>query len=73
MMPEPIPNICNDKGVQQEVRDAVRARLKRTSFHGDSFTAELEEALYHAMMDGMRSGFSYGWRICEQRMKKQGA
>lgn len=63
MMPQQLPDICADKGVQQEVREAVKGRMKRTALHADTFTTELEEAFYHAMMDGMKRGFAYGWRL----------
>lgn len=69
MMPQQLPDICADKGIQQEIRDAVKSRMKRTSLHADTFTAELEESFYHAMMDGLRKGFAYGWKLGQNAIK----
>lgn len=70
-MPEQLPNICNDIGIQNEVRESVTNRLKRTTIHADTASKDLEQMCYQAMMDGMRRGFNYGWRICEREHEKQ--
>lgn len=71
MMPEQLPNICNDLGIQNEVRESVANRMKRTTIHADTANNDLEQMLYHAMMDGMRRGFNYGWKLCERKHEEQ--
>lgn len=71
MRPEQLPNICNDLGIQKEVRESVSNLLKRTTIHADTANNDLEQMCYHAMMDGMRRGFNYGWLLCERKHEKQ--
>ena len=71
MMPEQLPKIDADLGVQKEVREAVQWRLKHTGLHADSIQMDLENLCYNAMMDGIRRGFNYGWRLAEKRMNER--
>ena len=71
MMPGQLPNICNDLGVQREVRESVENRLKRTIIHADTSKNDLEQMCYNAMMDGMRKGFNYGWLLREREYEKE--
>lgn len=71
MMPEQLPNICNDLGIQNEVRKSVANRLKRTTIHADTANNDLEQMCYQAMINGMRRGFNYGWTLCERKHEKQ--
>lgn len=72
MTPEQLPRIDADLGVQKEVLEAAQYRLKNTCLHGDNIQLDLENLCYNAMMDGIRRGFNYGWRLAEARAQKGG-
>ena len=71
MTPEQLPRIDADLGVQKEAREAVQYRLKHTGLHADNIQLDLENLCYNAMMDGIRRGFNYGWRLAENRLNKR--
>ena len=71
MTPEQLPRIDADLGVQKEVLEAAQYRLKHTCLHGDNIQMDLENLCYNAMMDGIRRGFNYGWRLAEKRLNER--
>ncbi len=68
MMPEQLPDITQDKGIQDETREIVKAMLRRRKVDLSNLTEEIEAIAYAAMLRGQQSGFSYGWRIGQQRL-----
>lgn len=71
MMPEQLPDITQDKGIQEETRDIVKAMLRRRKVDLSNLTEEVEAIAYAAMLRGQQSGFSYGWRIGQQKLLEQ--
>lgn len=71
MMPEQLPDITQDKGIQEETRDIVKAMLRRHRVDLSNLTEEIEAIAYDAMLRGMQTGFNYGWRIGQQRLLEQ--
>jgi hypothetical protein len=71
MMPEQLPSIDADLGVQKDARLEVQNRLKHTRLDEDTIQNDLENLCYNTMMDGIRRGFNYGWRLAEKRMNER--
>ena len=71
MMPEQLPDITQDKGIQEETRDIVKAMLRRRRVDLSNLTEEIEAIANAAMMRGLQSGFNYGWRIGQQKLLEQ--
>ena len=71
MMPEQLPDITQDKGIQDETRETVKAMLRRRKVDLSNLTEEVEAIAYAAMLRGQQSGFNYGWRIGQQRLLEQ--
>jgi hypothetical protein len=71
MMPEQLPDITQDKGIQDETREIVKAMLRRRKVDLSNLTEEIEAIAYAAMLRGQQSGFSYGWKIGQQRLLEQ--
>ena len=71
MIPEQLPDITQDKGIQDETREIVRAMLRRRKVELSNLSDEIEAIAYTAMMRGQQSGFNYGWRIGQQKLLEQ--
>lgn len=71
MMPEQLPDITQDQGIQEETRDVVKAMLRRRKVELTNLTEEIEAIAYAAMMRGQQSGFGYGWRMGQQRLLEE--
>ena len=71
MMPEQLPAITQDLGVQKDAKDRVKGML---TFHRISYTTltqDIEKLAYDAMMSGIQTGFNYGWRLGQNRLLEQ--
>ena len=77
MMPEQLPDITQDKGIQQDCRLTVKNMLQHKRFTIAELSTEIEEMVYQAMLRGMQSGLSYGWNLGQKKLledqKKWGA
>ena len=71
MMPEQLPDITQDKGIQEETRDVVKAMLSRRKENLGNLTEEIEAIAYAAMLRGQQSGFNYGWRMGQNALKEE--
>lgn len=71
MMPGQLPDITQDKGIQDETREIVKAMLRRRKVDLSNLTEEIEAIAYAAMLRGQQSGFNYGWRIGQQSLLEQ--
>lgn len=63
MTPEQLPNIANDKGIREEAELYASSIFKRLR------ATDIQIALKEAYLRGCASGFSYGWKICQNRQK----
>ena len=68
-MIEQIPDICADKGIQQEMRDYAKKTIEQSSVRLDEFNIQMEKILYKAVMYGLATGFRYGWKLSEAETK----
>lgn len=71
MMPEQLPDITQDKGIQQDCRLTVKNMLQHKRFTIAELSTDIEELVYQAMLRGMQNGLGYGWRIGQQRLLEQ--
>lgn len=68
MMPEQLPDITQDKGIQEECHLAVKNLLQRKRFTIAGLSSELEDIVYQAMLRGMQSGLGYGWNLGQKKL-----
>lgn len=77
MMPEQLPDITQDKGIQQDCRLTVKNMLQHKMFTIAELSTDIEELVYQAMLRGMQSGLGYGWNLGQKKLledqKKWGA
>lgn len=71
MIIEQLPAIAQDLGVQKDAKDRVKGMLTSHRISFTTLTQDIEKLAYDAMMSGIQTGFSYGWRLGQNSLLEQ--
>ena len=72
MMPEQIPDILADKGVQKDIDLYVKSQMVQTPRQSwEKLSLSVESLIRNTYKYALAEGFRYGWNIANSRINKK--